>query len=163
MTTPQPEAGPEAQPEAEPEAWSDAPSPRLLFLWRGDFTDPEVDALHAAAFGGDAPDPGAPTPWRARLERHSVGWVCARPETGGPLLGFVNVLWDGGVHAFLLDTAVDPAARRTGVGTLLVAAAADGARAAGCDWLHVDFEPHLRGYYLDACGFRPTDAGLLAL
>ncbi|GAA1382784.1 hypothetical protein GCM10009639_02270 [Kitasatospora putterlickiae] len=45
----------------------------------------------------------------------------------------------------------------------LVAAAAANARAAGCDWLHVDFEPHLRDYYLDACGFRPTDAGLLRL
>ncbi|MFF2658216.1 GNAT family N-acetyltransferase [Kitasatospora sp. NPDC058032] len=132
--------------------------------WRGEFTDRELDALHAAAFGhrGSGAD-GAPTPWRVRLERHSLGWVCARPAPDGPLLGFVNVLWDGGVHAFLLDTAVDPAVRRGGTGTRLVAVAAENARAAGCDWLHVDFEPHLRGYYLDACGFRPTDAGLLAL
>ncbi|MFE2109791.1 GNAT family N-acetyltransferase [Kitasatospora sp. NPDC059463] len=138
------------------------PSPPDLH-WRGGFTDRELDALHAAAFGGSH-DPDRPaTPWRARLERHSLGWVCARPGPGGPLFGFVNVLWDGGVHAFLLDTAVAPAARRAGLGTRLVAAAADNARAAGCDWLHVDFEPHLRDYYLDACGFRPTDAGLLRL
>ncbi|WP_380283189.1 GNAT family N-acetyltransferase [Kitasatospora purpeofusca] len=137
--------------------------PALDLLWRGEFGDRELDALHAAAFGGAGAPGGASTPWRARLERHSLGWVCARPARGGPLLGFVNVLWDGGVHAFLLDTAVDPAARRSGIGTRLVAAAADNARAAGCDWLHVDFEPHLRGYYLDACGFRPTDAGLLRL
>ncbi|MFB7469715.1 GNAT family N-acetyltransferase [Kitasatospora sp. NPDC056184] len=137
--------------------------PALDLLWRGEFTDHEVDALHRTAFGGaDAPD-GAPTPWRARLERHSLGWVCARPAPDGPLLGFVNVLWDGGVHAFLLDTAVAPAAGRCGLGTRLVAAAADNARAAGCDWLHADFEPHLRAFYLDACGLRPTDAGLLRL
>ena len=30
------------------------------------------------------------------------------------------------------------------------------------EWVHVDFEPHLRGFYL-ACGFRPTEAGLLHL
>ncbi|MER7705926.1 GNAT family N-acetyltransferase [Kitasatospora sp. NPDC097605] len=137
--------------------------PPLDLHWRGEFTDRELDALHAAAFGHAGGSAGPPTPWRARLERHSLGWVCARPAPDGPLLGFVNVLWDGGVHAFLLDTAVDPAVRRAGLGTRLVAAAADHARAAGCDWLHVDFEPHLRGYYLDACGFRPTDAGLLAL
>ncbi|MFF7453153.1 GNAT family N-acetyltransferase [Kitasatospora sp. NPDC008115] len=135
----------------------------LLLLWRGGFTDRELDTLHAAAFGDTVDADRPPTPWRARLERHSLGWVCARPAPDGPLLGFVNVLWDGGVHAFLLDTAVDPAARRRGTGTRLVATAADNARAAGCDWLHVDFEPHLRGYYLDACGFRATDAGLIRL
>ena len=29
-------------------------------------------------------------------------------------------------------------------------------------WLHVDFEPHLEGFYR-ACGFRPTAAGLIDL
>jgi hypothetical protein len=27
----------------------------------------------------------------------------------------------------------------------------------------VDFEEHLRGFYFDSCGFRPTDAGLIRL
>ncbi len=36
-------------------------------------------------------------------------------------------------------------------------------RAAGCDWLHVDFEKDLREFYLGACGFAPTPAGLIAL
>ncbi|MFJ3792301.1 GNAT family N-acetyltransferase [Kitasatospora sp. NPDC090091] len=126
------------------------------YTWRGSFTDDELDALHAEGFGR----PVQPVAWRARLERHSLGWVCARPAADGPLTGFVNVAWDGGGHAFLLDTVVATAARRTGVGTRLIAAAVDGARAAGCEWLHVDFEPHLRAYYLDACGFRSTDAGL---
>jgi ribosomal protein S18 acetylase RimI-like enzyme len=129
------------------------------YLWRGPFTDPELTGLHARAFGHD-PDPGADG-WWDRVRAHSLGWVCAR--RGGALTGFVNVAWDGGAHAFLLDTAVDPRFQRQGVGTGLVAAAAEGARAARCQWLHVDFEPRLRGFYLDACGLRPTHAGLLAL
>ena len=53
--------------------------------------------------------------------------------------------------------------RRRGVGTKLVAVASDGARAAGCEWLHVDFEDHLRSFYFDSCGFSPAKAGLIAL
>lgn len=53
--------------------------------------------------------------------------------------------------------------RRSGVGAALVAEAARRAREAGCAWLHVDFEDDLRPFYLDACGFTPTTAGLLAL
>ena len=37
------------------------------------------------------------------------------------------------------------------------------ARAAGCEWLHVDFEDHLRPFYFEACRFAPTNAGLVAL
>jgi hypothetical protein len=37
------------------------------------------------------------------------------------------------------------------------------ARAAGCEWLHVDFDPHLRSFYFAACGFMPTDAGVIRL
>ena len=29
--------------------------------------------------------------------------------------------------------------------------------------LHVDFEDHLRPFYLDVCGFSPTNAGLIRL
>ena len=67
------------------------------------------------------------------------------------------------LHAFLLDTAVDPDRQRHGVGARLVGAAVAEARSAGCDWLHVDFEPRLRHFCLDRCGFRATDAGLLSL
>ena len=125
--------------------------------WRGPFTDTELNGLHARAFG----HPPEGTGWWARVSAHSLGWVCAR--RGASIVGFVNLAWDGGAHAFLLDTAVDPGLQRQGVGTGLVAAAAEGARAARCQWLHVDFEPHLRDFYLDACGLRPTRAGLLAL
>jgi GNAT superfamily N-acetyltransferase len=79
------------------------------------------------------------------------------------LVGFVNVAWDGAGHAFLLDTMVTSRARRRGVGTKLVAVAVAQARAAGCEWLHVDFDDHLRSFYFDACGFVPTEAGLIAL
>lgn len=67
------------------------------------------------------------------------------------------------MHAFVLDTMVTAPLRRRGLAGELVAAAAAGARAAGCEWLHVDFDPELRAFYFDACGFRPTDAGLIPL
>ena len=78
-------------------------------------------------------------------------------------MGFVNVVWDGLVHAWLQDTMVAATARGQGIGTQLVAHARDGAKAAGCEYLHVDFDDHLRSFYLDACGFAPTNAGLLSL
>jgi multimeric flavodoxin WrbA len=34
------------------------------------------------------------------------------------------------------------------VGAALVKAAAEGCRAAGCEWMHVDFEEHLRSFTL---------------
>jgi N-acetylglutamate synthase-like GNAT family acetyltransferase len=54
-------------------------------------------------------------------------------------------------------------AGRRGVGAQLVAAARNGARAAGCEWLHVNFEDHLKPFYIDSCGFTPTAAGLMRL
>jgi GNAT superfamily N-acetyltransferase len=50
-----------------------------------------------------------------------------------------------------------------GIGTALVGHAVDRARQAGCEWLHVDFDDHLAAFYFDACGFRPTAAGLINL
>lgn len=125
--------------------------------WRGPFTNAEVEALHAEAFGHEPGDDD----WGGRLARHSLGWVVARDERG--LVGFVNVVGDGGVHAFVLDTAVARRARRRGVGARLLAVAREHAAAAGCAWLHVDFTADLRGFYVDACGFSPTAAGLLRL
>ncbi|MFK0259422.1 GNAT family N-acetyltransferase [Streptomyces sp. NPDC090445] len=130
----------------------------ITYEWRGAFDNAALNALHAEGFD----HPVARTDWRGRLERHSLGWVCAR-DGGGRLIGFVNVVWDGGVHAFLLDTVVARHHRSGGVGAALVATAAREARAANCSWLHVDFEEHLRPFYLDACDFKATTAGLLAL
>jgi GNAT superfamily N-acetyltransferase len=133
------------------------PNGRIVYEWRARFDSGTLDALHASSFGR----PAEGIDWLARVERHSLGWVCAK--RGESLVGFVNVAWDGGVHAFVLDTVVAPDVRGHGVGTRLVTAAADGARAAGCRWLHVDFVPELSPFYLAACGFTPTAAGLLAL
>lgn len=130
----------------------------VIYEWRGDFDNSEVNALHAEAFGHPVLDDD----WQCQLERHSLGWVCAR-EDGDDLVGFVNVPWDGGVHAFILDTIVAAKVSRQGIGTQLVAIATAEARTAGCGWLHVDFEDQLRGFYFDACGFTPTNAGLIAL
>jgi len=41
--------------------------------------------------------------------------------------------------------------------------AAQHAKAAGCEWLHVDFDPPLRSFYFDSCGFVSVDAGLIHL
>jgi GNAT superfamily N-acetyltransferase len=129
----------------------------ISYEWRGHFENAEVNVLHAEGFGHRplADD------WRALLSAHSLGWVCARD--GRELAGFVNVAWDGGVHAFVLDTLVAARAQHRGVGTGLVALARDEARRAGCEWLHVDFEDHLRPFYFGSCGFTPTSAGLIAL
>ena len=130
----------------------------ITYPWRGPLDNAEREPLHAEGFDR-APDPA--NDWLAQLERHSLGWVTAR--AGAQLVGFVNIAWDGGGHAFILDTVTAGPWRRRGVGATLVAVAAGPARDAGCEWLHVDFEDHLKGFYLDACGFRPTDAGLIAL
>ena len=71
--------------------------------------------------------------------------------------------WDGASHAFILDTVTAVRVRGRGVGRELVAVAGQHARTAGCEWLHVDFEEHLRPFYLDHCGFRETSAGLIEL
>ena len=92
--------------------------------------------------------------------RHSLTYVCAYDE--GRLVGYVNVAWDGGEHAFLLDTAVDRDRRREGIGRSLVGMAVEEARRRGMKWLHVDFEPHLEQFYR-AAGFRHTAAGLIRL
>lgn len=129
----------------------------ITYEWRGDFDNAALNALHAQGFG----HPVSNVDWLTQVRRHSLGWVCARDD--GDLVGFVNVAWDGGVHAFVLDTVVASDRRRAGVGAGLVAEAAQRSRAAGCEWLHVDFEEELRSFYVTACGFTPTAAGLIPL
>ena len=97
--------------------------PVIRYQWRGDFASAEVEVLHAEGFGRAPADHD----WKAQVQRHSLGWVCARRGAG--LAGFVNVAWDGGVHAFILDTVVAGPLRRHGVGTRLVEVAAREAQA----------------------------------
>ena len=128
----------------------------VVFAWRGSLDDEELFDL-VVSHGGN-PVGG----WWDAVRAHSLGWVTARTAEG-TLVGFVNVAWDGGDHAFLLDTKTRGSFQRRGIGTRLVGLAVEHAKAAGCEWLHVDFEPDLRAFYLDACGFRATDAGLIDL
>jgi GNAT superfamily N-acetyltransferase len=128
----------------------------VTYRWRGEVTDAEMVAL-VEAHGGKA-EAG----WWDRIRSHSWGWVTAR-DAQSRLVGFVNVVSDGGDHAFLIDTKTHGDHQRKGVGTHLVGFAAQHAKAAGCEWLHVDFEPGLAPFYLDACRFSPTSAGLIHL
>ena len=124
-----------------------------------ELTDDELNLLFHAAWPGHGD-----RLWRPLLER-SLFWVGALETSAAPehgLVGFVNVVGDGGRHAFLLDTTVHPDRQRGGLGRRLVGTATAEARARGAEWLHVDYEPHLAGFY-EGCGFRPTRAGLLRL
>jgi ribosomal protein S18 acetylase RimI-like enzyme len=105
--------------------------------------------------------------WPNHIERpfqnvlnQSLAYVCA--YSGNKLVGFVNIAWDGGKHGFILDATVRKAFQRTGIGAELLRLAANVAASHGLEWLHVDFEPHLEGFY-QLTGFRKTNAGLLQL
>ena len=126
--------------------------------WRGEFENRALNELHAEAFAHSVFDDD----WVAQVNTHSLGWVCATDDAG-ELVGFVNVPWDGAFHAFILDTTVSSSAARRSLGTAMVKLATEKAGEAGCDWLHVDFEDHLRSFYYDACSFTPTNAGLINL
>jgi GNAT superfamily N-acetyltransferase len=126
----------------------------VTFVWRDPCTNTELEALHSDAFNHAPTDDD----WNARLTRLSLGWITARDDDG--LVGFVNVIWDGLVHAFILDTAVATRSQHQGIGAQLIAVARSHAAEAGCEWLHVDFDDDLRAFYFDACGFTPTNAGL---
>ncbi len=128
----------------------------VTYRWRGPVTDAEmVELVHA--HGGNVQGG-----WWDRIRPHSLGWVSAS-DADGRLVGFVNVAWDGGDHAFVIDTKTHGAHQRQGIGTRVVRFAAQHAKAAGCEWLHVDFDADLAPFYFDACGFRPTHAGLIHL
>jgi ribosomal protein S18 acetylase RimI-like enzyme len=126
------------------------------YRWRAAISDAEVNGL-TRSYGGAAEDG-----WWDRIRPHSLGWATAHRPDGIPV-GFANVAWDGGDHAFLLDPKVHVEHRHRGIGTALVRLAARQAAAAGCEWLHVDFGDELAAFYFDACGFAPTAAGVLRL
>ena len=129
----------------------------VSYHWRGEFGNLDLNALHAEGFA----HPPLDDDWRTQVEKHSLGWVCAR-DSDGKLVGFVNVPWDGGIRAFVVDTVVALSARRQGIGGAMIQLAAESARSAGCVWLHADFEDELIPFY-EASGFRSTPAGLLEL
>ena len=126
----------------------------LRIVERAILTDNELNALFSLS-------------WE-RHERRSFQSVLASSLTyfaafnGDRLIGFVNVAWDGGAHAFLLDPTVVPDQRRKGIGAALVRSAAAAASVAGAEWLHVDYDPASANFYA-AVGFRPSQAGVLRL
>lgn len=130
------------------------------YQWRGGFGNSEVNAPHAEAFGTRLFS-NAEWDWVTQTANHSLGWATARQ--GGNLVGLVNAIWDGFTHAWIQDLMVADNAQRQGIGVALVGMARNHAQEAGCEWLHVDFDDELRAFYYDACGFEPTNAGLIHL
>lgn len=130
---------------------------KISYQWRGEFVSEAVNQLHAEAFHHRLFNDD----WWARVNRYSLGWVCARD--GDQLVGFVNVAWDGALHAFVLDTMVTSRCQRQGIATRMLALCTEEARRARCEWLHVDFLDELRPLYFGSAGFVPTNAGLLKL
>jgi predicted N-acetyltransferase YhbS len=96
----------------------------------------------------------------ARVLERSLTYIGAFDED--VLVGFVNVAWDGGAHAFLLEPTVTPAYQHRGIGSELVRLAAQEAADAGAEWLHADFGADLETFFT-RCGFRPTRGGRLSL
>lgn len=130
------------------------------FNWRGVFSNDEANFLHAEAFETRIFSESEWN-WVLLTSKHSLGWVTARE--GERLVGFVNVPWDGFVHAWIQDTMVVRSHRHRGIGRRLIEAAVEGAKSSGCEWLHVDFDDDLEPFYIDTCGFVPTRAGLIKL
>ncbi len=124
----------------------------------GPIDDEELTTLHEQAFRTTA---HSFVPWSRRLQRHSICWVTA--HRGDRLVGFVNLIGDGGAHAVLFDTVVAPDVQRQGIGHDLVTRAITEARSLGCIWLHVDYEPRVADFYERVCGFGRTAAGLIRL
>lgn len=127
-----------------------------ILAWRARFDDAEVRRVHSRAFAIDPP--AEPDPWGQWLDRYSLGWVTAR--VNDDLVGFLNVVTDGGMHAWLQDVVVDPEHQRQGIGEKMVDLAAKMSTAAGCEWLHVDFGEDLSPFYFERCNFRPSAAGI---
>ena len=113
------------------------------FRWRGDFDNAELNALHTEAFETriyDQPEWN----WKALVHQHSLGWVVARDDT--TLVGFVNVIWDGLVHAWIQARWL-PRRHATGDRDPIGSGRRCGGSRCRCEWLHVDFHDHLRTFY----------------
>ncbi len=127
----------------------------IEYVKNPDLTNEQLRDLIADAWPNEEPlEDFAPV-----LSR-SLGYVCAFKQN--ELVGFVNVVWDGATHAFLLDPTVRTDLRWQGIGTELVRRAIELAGSSGAEWLHVDFEAELEGFYRK-CGFEMSRAGLIRL
>jgi|TARA_E500000178_G_scaffold237764_1_gene234230 GNAT superfamily N-acetyltransferase len=114
----------------------------------------DLNRLFRAAWSNHSPRDFQP------VLRQSLTYISAYVD--GHLIGFVNVAWDGGKHAFLMDTTVHPDHQRCGIGKQLVREAVSLASELGIEWVHVDYKPPFKRFY-ESCGFQPTNAGLYHL
>ncbi|MBL8165526.1 MAG: GNAT family N-acetyltransferase [Anaerolineae bacterium] len=126
----------------------------MVFEISPPLTNDQLNALFDSAWEHHRPRDFQP------ILRHSLLYIGA--FQGQQLVGFVNVAWDGGIHAFVLDTTVHQQYQRRGIGQRLMQTAIDAARTRHIEWLHVDYEPQLTLFYAK-CGFQDTAAGLLNL
>ncbi|MEP6764074.1 MAG: GNAT family N-acetyltransferase [Gemmatimonadaceae bacterium] len=125
----------------------------------------DIEIVERAALSDDALNDLFALTWPAHVRRdfarvlqHSLTYFAAFEAQ--QLVGFVNLAWDGGSHAFVLDPTVHPRSQRQGLGSLLVRRALVAASEGGVEWVHVDYAPHLASFYA-ALGFRITTAGVL--
>lgn len=135
-----------ASPAVPPQFVSDG----VTYRWRGPVTDAEMVEL-VNAHGGTAE-----VGWWDRIRPHSL------TPAGTSLTSSTSHL-TAETMPFSLTRKTHGAHQRKGIGMRSVQFAAQHAKAAGCEWLHVDFDADLAPFYFDACGFRPTDAGLIHL
>jgi GNAT superfamily N-acetyltransferase len=133
---------------------SEARESSVVFTANPGLTESQLDSLFAEAWGN-----GSARGYDRVLARSLCYFGAFRDSE---LVGFVNVGWDGGAHAFILDTIVRGSVRRRGIGLELVRRAITAARDAGVEWIHVDYEPHLDDFY-GMAGLRPTKARMLHL
>ena len=126
----------------------------VRIIEKPDLADTELNDLFSASWTAHTVRAFGP------ILQRSLTYFGAYQDT--QLVGFVNVAWDGGDHAFLLDPTVLPACRRRGIGLALVTAAITASTTRGAEWLHVDYDAVLDDFYCKA-GFRPTHAGLIHL
>ena len=76
------------------------------------------------------------------------------------VVGFVYVLSDGKVDAFLLDLMVHPDFQGRGIGEALVKHAVDALTADGIRCIQVTFNPGLEAFY-ERCGFHIFRGGII--
>ncbi len=129
-------------------------SQQIVYRTSPSVTNDDLNALFDAAWPRHVASDFDP------ILSRSLAYVCAYADQR--LVGFVNMAWDGGIHAFILDTTVHPQWQRQGIGRALVRQAITVARDRNIRWVHVDFEPHLLHFYRQ-CGFAHTEAGLMQL
>jgi ribosomal protein S18 acetylase RimI-like enzyme len=129
----------------------------IRYVVRGEIDNDAFNRVHAAAFAHRV----LRWDWSRQFQQHSLTWVCAFDED--EVIGFVNLTWDGGVHGFLLDSAVVPDRQGQGIGRRLVdELLEDGVKRAPLEWIHVDSSSDLMDGFYRPAGFESTPAGLVA-